>query len=118
MRVTDLGIHERCLPFYAMDYIEGQTLAELLERDGPMPMHSLLEIFLQVCDGVEAAHCGGVLHRDLKPGNIMPGTTGAASRQAKVLDFGLAKLTGHDRTKQSLTIAGDVFCIPFHMSPE
>ncbi len=118
VRVTDLGIHEGCLPFYAMDYIEGRNLAEILEHDGPMPLQTVLEIFLQVCDGVEAAHRGGILHRDLKPANIMVSTVGSGAKQAKVLDFGLAKLTGHDRAKQSLTVAGDVFGSPFYMSPE
>ncbi len=118
VRVFDLGIHEGCLPFYAMDYVEGQNLAELLEEHGPMPLKTLLEIFVQVCDGVECAHNGGILHRDLKPANIMVVTSSTGKKQAKVLDFGLAKLTKHDRTRQSLTAHGDVFGSPFYMSPE
>jgi len=118
VRVTDLGIHEGCLPFYAMDYVEGQNLAELLAEFGPMPLKTLLEIFVQVCDGVECAHNGGILHRDLKPANIMVVTTRTGAKQAKVLDFGLAKLTTHDRSRQSLTAVGDLFGSPFYMSPE
>jgi len=118
VRVTDLGIHEGCLPFYAMDYVEGQNLAEALAEHGPMPIKTMLEIFMQVCDGVECAHRSGILHRDLKPANIMVVENKSGLKQAKVLDFGLAKLTKHDRGKQSLTALGDIFGSPFYMSPE
>jgi serine/threonine protein kinase len=118
VRVTDLGIHEGCLPFYAMDYVEGKNLADLLAESGPMPLAFVLDIFLQVCDGVDCAHHHGILHRDLKPANIMVQKTKPGQSVAKVLDFGLAKLTKHDRHKQSLTAAGDVFGSPFYMSPE
>jgi serine/threonine protein kinase len=118
VRVTDLGIHEECLPFYAMEYIEGQNLAEVLAAQGPMPLIKALEIFMQVCDGVECAHHSGVLHRDLKPANIMLTETAAGKLEVKILDFGLAKLTKHDRFKQSLTGSGDVFGSPCYMSPE
>ncbi|MBU6454965.1 MAG: protein kinase [Cyanobacteria bacterium REEB67] len=118
VRVTDLGIHEGCLPFYAMDYIDGNTLAEILSQSGPMPVARVLEIFMQVCDGVDCAHQSGLLHRDLKPANIMVLEQKSGHPLAKILDFGLAKLTGQDRDKQSLTAVGDVFGSPFYMSPE
>ncbi len=118
VRVTDLGIHDGCLPFYAMDYVEGKNLADLVSEYGPMPLTAFLDIFLQVCDGVDCAHRNGILHRDLKPANIMVLEAAKGKRLAKVLDFGLAKLTKHDRSKQSLTAVGDVFGSPFYMSPE
>jgi serine/threonine protein kinase len=118
VRVTDLGIHQGCLPFYAMDFVEGKTLAELLVESGPMPLTVILDLFIQVCDGVDCAHRSGILHRDLKPANIMVQQTKTGQRIAKILDFGLAKLTSHDRTKQSLTAVGDIFGSPFYMSPE
>jgi len=118
VRVTDLGIHDGCLPFYAMDYVEGENLADLVSEYGPLPLAAFLDIFIQVCDGVDCAHRSGILHRDLKPANIMVLPAKNAKRLAKVLDFGLAKLTGHDRTKQSLTAVGDIFGSPYYMSPE
>ncbi len=118
VRVTDLGIHEGCLPFYAMDYVEGQNLGELLSEQGPLPLQKVLEIFSQVCDGVDCAHLHGILHRDLKPSNIMLVHTNTDKIQVKILDFGLAKLTGHARTQQSLTAVGDLLGSPFYMSPE
>ncbi len=118
VRVTDLGIHDGCLPFYAMDYVEGKNLAELVAESGALPLDVVLDIFAQVCDGVDCAHRSGILHRDLKPANIMVVPTKSGNKLAKVLDFGLAKLTAHDRTKQSLTAVGDIFGSPFYMSPE
>jgi len=126
VRVTDLGIHDGCLPFFAMDYVSGKNLAELVAERGPMPLKAMLDIFKQVCDGLDFAHRNGILHRDLKPANIMMVIEPGGARTAKVLDFGLAKLTGqgqgqdqgHDRDKQSLTAVGDIFGSPFYMSPE
>ncbi|MBS1999498.1 MAG: protein kinase [Cyanobacteria bacterium SZAS LIN-2] len=118
VRVTDLGIHENCLPFYAMDYIDGKDLSELLVLNGPMPLAEVLDIFIQVCDGVECAHRAGVLHRDLKPANIMVRGGENGRHLVSVLDFGLAKLVKQDRAKQSLTTIGDVFGSPYYMSPE
>ena len=118
VRVTDLGIHDGCLPFFAMDYVNGKNLADLVAEQGPMPLKTMLDVFKQVCDGLDFAHRHGILHRDLKPANIMMVVEPGGARTAKVLDFGLAKLTGHDRDKQSLTAVGDVFGSPFYMSPE
>jgi len=117
LQVSDLGIHEGCLPFYAMEYVAGKNLAELLSQHGPMPLPQALEIFKQICDGMEHAHRNGIIHRDLKPGNIMV-ASGKGRPLVKILDFGLAKLTQADRHQQSLTAVGDVFGSPFYMSPE
>jgi serine/threonine protein kinase len=118
VKVTDLGIHEGCLPFYAMEFVEGETLAEVLARSGPMTFNTAIAVFIQVCDGVDHAHRAGIIHRDLKPANIMVSKTATGKLNVKVLDFGLAKLSQQDREKQSLTAIGDIFGSPFYMSPE
>jgi len=118
VQVTDLGIHNGNTPFFAMEYVPGENLADILARSGPLPVAKVVDIFMQVCDAVEYAHRRGVLHRDLKPANIMVQCGPAQKRLAKVLDFGLAKLSGQDRLKQSLTVEGDVFGSPSYMSPE
>ncbi len=117
VQVSDFGIHAGCLPYCAMEYVDGKNLAELLKEQGPMPLPEAIELFKQICDGVDFAHRNGIIHRDLKPGNIMvTGTSQAAT--AKILDFGLAKLMQTGREQQSLTTTGDIFGSPFYMSPE
>jgi serine/threonine protein kinase len=118
VKVTDLGIHEGCFPYYAMEYIEGQTLAELLETRRRLPLELALDIFIQVCDGVLYAHRKGLLHRDLKPSNIMLVKLPNGKFLVKVVDFGLVKQTQFDRSTQSLTKVGDIMGSPYYMSPE
>lgn len=115
VKVYDLGIHAKTVPFYSMDYLEGRTLETIVIEDGPVHLEQALEIFLEVLDGLAYAHRNSIIHRDLKPANIMLCTTGSI----KVLDFGISKFVGADASKkQSLTAAGDIFGSPFYMSPE
>jgi len=73
--------------FLVMEFLEGETLADRLLK-GPLPLEQVLKYGVEICEGLEKAHRGGVVHRDLKPGNIMLTKTGA-----KLMDFGLAKET-------------------------
>jgi serine/threonine protein kinase/Tfp pilus assembly protein PilF len=118
VKVWDLGVHEGCLPYYAMEYIDGQILADMLETYGSMPLNVVLDVFMQICDGIDYAHKTGLVHRDLKPANIMLVKSQAGKLSVKVLDFGLVKLTQNDRHKQSLTLVGTVIGSPYYMSPE
>ncbi len=118
VRVSDLGIHDGCLPFYAMEYVDGRTMADLIQDQGPMPLKTAFSIFDQICNGLDYSHRNGIIHRDLKPANIMLSKGSDGSISVKVLDFGLAKLTQKDRAAQSLTTAGEVMGSPFYMSPE
>jgi serine/threonine protein kinase/Tfp pilus assembly protein PilF len=79
-------------PFIAMELVNGESLKDVLRR-GPLPPQKLLEIARQIAEGLHEAHQGGILHRDIKPGNIMVDTKG----RVKILDFGLAALTGQER---------------------
>ncbi len=81
----DVG-HEDGIDFLVMEYIEGETLADRLEK-GPLPFEQALTYGIQMADALDKAHQEGVVHRDLKPGNIITAKPGA-----KLLDFGLAKL--------------------------
>src|SRR5271170_724843 len=80
----DVG-HQDGIDYLVMEYLEGQTLADRLAK-GPLPIEQVLRYGIEICDGLEKAHRSGVVHRDLKPGNIMLTKTGA-----KLMDFGLAK---------------------------
>ena len=95
--------------FIAMEYVQGQSLKNRLE-DGPLELDETKEIALQVAEGLEEAHIKGIIHRDIKPANIMLTRKG----QAKITDFGLAKLSGGADLTKASTILGTVA----YMSPE
>jgi serine/threonine protein kinase len=100
--------------FIAMQYVEGQTLKRVI-NERPLTMDSLLSICLQVADALAAAHSRGIIHRDIKTGNIIITPQG----QAKVLDFGLAKLLVPEEGRDvDLTKTGMVMGTPSSMSPE
>ena len=105
--------------YISMEYVEGETLADRLRR-GPIPIHEIVEIAVQIADAIDAAHAKGITHRDLKPANIMLTPRG----HVKVLDFGLAKVREeHDRTGDDLStgvksVAGLVVGTVPYMSPE
>ncbi|MEX2141792.1 MAG: protein kinase [Pirellulales bacterium] len=108
--VYDIGESSgRC--FIAMQYIEGQTLKQVI-GDQPLALETLLSVALQMADALSAAHQRGIIHRDIKPGNIIVTPHGVA----KVLDFGLAKLltSGSPDATQSGRVVGT----PAYMSPE
>jgi len=95
-------------PFISMAYIEGQTVRERI-RTGPLPEDESLEIAIQVADGLEEAHKKGIIHRDIKPANVMITAKGGV----KIMDFGLAKLSGARVTRE-----GVVMGTLAYMSPE
>src|SRR4051812_14034774 len=88
--------------YLVMEYIEGETLSARLER-GPLPTEQLLRIAIDVADALDKAHRAGVVHRDLKPGNIMLTKTGGRSSDAKLLDFGLAKERQNTMSANAMT---------------
>ena len=104
--------------FLVMEYVEGATLARRLE-DGPLPLPLALRTAIQIADALDHAHRHGVVHRDLKPGNIM-----LTRDSVKLLDFGLAKLKERDEqvpteaTKSALTDAGTIVGTVPYMAPE
>ncbi len=103
--------------FIVMQYIDGQSLAERI-RKHPLPPDEVADIGIQAAQALEAAHAAGVMHRDIKPQNIIVTPRG----QLKVLDFGLAKIAQHDLpnalTMERLTVAGTTVGTPGFMSPE
>jgi eukaryotic-like serine/threonine-protein kinase len=103
--------------YYVMEYLRGLSLSELVRRDGPLPPGRAIYLFRQVCAGLAEAHRLGLVHRDLKPGNLFLAVRGGEADVAKVLDFGLVKLTrdpGAAELSSEMTVSGT----PMYMAPE
>jgi tRNA A-37 threonylcarbamoyl transferase component Bud32/TolB-like protein len=104
--------------FLTMELLVGETLATRLRCDGPLPAGEALAIARQICLGLDAAHQVGVIHRDLKPGNIVL-VPGRGGWRAVVTDFGLARLDGgNDPAAPTLTVAGGLVGTPAYLAPE
>lgn len=117
--IYDFGITDDDLAYIVMEYLPGESLDDLLKRHRYLHYEQAIPIFLQVCDALAHAHSKKVLHRDLKPPNIMVFDSEVTGFKIKIVDFGIAKLlpgTGHDLEK--LTQTGEVFGSPMYMSPE
>ncbi|HEX6241804.1 MAG TPA: protein kinase [Polyangiales bacterium] len=128
-QLRDVGNLPSGVPYIVMDYLEGEDLADRLLRESLLPPSAALEIALQACQGVRAAHACGVLHRDLKPGNLYLCAGGAARGGAaatrgelrvQVLDFGISKIWSADfnAAQTSLTSPRNTMGSPHYMSPE
>lgn len=109
VRVYDVG-EDGGRPFIAMEYVEGETLAELVARKGALPADEAAELGVQLCQGLAAVHRAGLVHRDVKPQNLLLRTDG----ELKVGDFGIA--FGADGTR--LTVAGTVLGTAAYLAPE
>jgi serine/threonine protein kinase/cytochrome c-type biogenesis protein CcmH/NrfG len=103
--------------YYAMELVEGETLETRVRRDGPLNAKLVLEIAMQITRALTAAAAHGLIHRDLKPGNIMLARSDTAELEVKVIDFGLAKAISDAESEMDLTHGGFVGT-PNFASPE
>jgi serine/threonine-protein kinase len=115
--ITDFGQTPDGECYFVMEYLDGQALSARL-REGSMDLRRGLHVAAQVCDALAASHAAGILHRDLKPDNIFLIRRGQDPDVAKVLDFGLAKLTTGDQKSQHKTRTGSMMGTPYYMAPE
>ncbi len=102
--------------YYAMEYLEGMSLEELVQLDGAQPASRVVRILIQACGALAEAHAVGLIHRDIKPANLMLTKRGLLFDFLKVLDFGLVKKT--EGTDAGVTSANAVVGTPLYLSPE
>jgi serine/threonine protein kinase len=114
---VDFGISDDGTPYIVMEYLVGEDLASLLEREGRLPISRAADLAAQACRGVGAAHAAGIVHRDLKPHNLFVSRRDDGTDLVKVLDFGVAKLHAIDESSAS-TRTGMVLGTAAYMSPE
>jgi eukaryotic-like serine/threonine-protein kinase len=120
--IYDIGEQDH-RPFIAMEFIDGETLRQHLHGQ-PLPLQDILDLGIQIADALDVAHTEGIIHRDIKPSNVFV----TKRRQAKILDFGLAKLVAKDllprnpgdsqATQEPVSIVGIISGTPAYMSPE
>jgi len=116
--VFDYGITAIGQPYLVMEFVPGASLIEFLNSSESFSTDQLIDVLLQICNGLSYAHDNGVVHRDLKPGNIILSFNLQASETVKIVDFGVAKIEDMGGGFQMLTSTGEVFGSPNYMSPE
>jgi len=115
--IYDYGKTPEGVFFYAMEYLDGINLEDLVKRFGPLPEGRVVSILRQVCGSLAEAHGIGLIHRDIKPANILLNQRGGLPDFVKVLDFGLVKALGGER-EAHLTASGSLTGTPMYLSPE
>src|SRR4029079_8735268 len=117
VRVYDYGRAEDGSFYYVMEYLDGPTSEELVRESGPLPSARAVYLLRELCGALAEAHAAGLVHRDLKPGNVIVAALRGRRDVAKLLDFGLVQdlSAGADGR---LTQTGTVLGTPAYMSPE
>ena len=116
-KVLDAGATESGRPYFVMELVRGIPITEYCDQHR-LPIHERLELFMQVCQAVQHAHQKGIIHRDIKPTNVLV-TALDGVPVPKVIDFGIAKATGQSLTDKTLfTGFAQLIGTPLYMSPE
>ncbi|MBU6454076.1 MAG: serine/threonine protein kinase [Cyanobacteria bacterium REEB67] len=124
VKVYDMGVDSSGCMYYVMDRLDGISLAEMIDPRNLLPLETILAIFSQICAGLGYAHRQGLVHRDVKPSNIILCKADKArsireNPLVKIIDYGLVKeVTADSRFAQSETSNGQVCGSPLYMSPE
>lgn len=120
LRVYRFGMTENGLPFLVMEYVEGESLRSLLEKNGPIEYQTVKRIALKLAAALQHAHEHGIVHRDLKPENVIVDLSNPADPMVKLIDFGLCKpeQKTNSTNQRTLTNTGDLLGTALYMSPE
>jgi serine/threonine protein kinase len=114
--IEDFGKLQDGRIYLCMELLDGKPLNDLLLQ--PMAPERVLNILIQTCHGLAAAHRKNIVHRDMKPENIFVTVMPSGAEVPKILDFGIAKVQGNDGGNNGLTKTGTIFGTPYYMSPE
>jgi serine/threonine-protein kinase len=117
IEIYDYGTTRDGRWYYAMEYLRGTSLEELVARDGPMPVARVIHVLRQVCGSLREAHERGWVHRDVKPGNVMLCVRGGQHDVVKMVDFGLIKQVRDPHTRD-ITQYSRILGTPLYMAPE
>src|SRR5579883_991242 len=115
--VYDFGIAAGAIPYLSMEYIDGGSLEQILSKTDHLEVPEALEVFIQICEGLSHAHGKGVVHRDLKAGNIIVSRDANQELRVVLLDFGVAKIETSDKQMRATT-SGAFVGSPLYISPE
>jgi eukaryotic-like serine/threonine-protein kinase len=118
VEVYDFGVAEDGTLYYAMEFLPGMNLQEIVERTGPMPAARVIHLLQQACSALQEAHAQGLVHRDIKPANLFATQQGGTSDVTKVLDFGLVKSTQALCDDVQATHDGVMLGSPLYAAPE
>ncbi len=118
IEIYDFGRTDDGTFYYVMEYLPGMSLAEIVERHGPLPFGRVIYLLRQACGALAEAHASGLIHRDLKPANIFVARLGGRWDFVKVLDFGLVKDRDADASDPRLSREHTVQGTPTYMAPE
>jgi eukaryotic-like serine/threonine-protein kinase len=118
VQIYDYGHTEDGTFYYVMEYLPGMTLEELVKQNGTLPPARAIHLLRQICGALREAHAIGMVHRDIKPGNVMVCERGGVHDTVKLLDFGLVLPQGGAAGAERLTEEGAVAGTPAYMSPE
>jgi serine/threonine-protein kinase len=118
VQVYDYGHTDDGTFYYVMEYLPGLTLEALVNQAGPLPPARVIHLLRQICGALAEAHARGLIHRDIKPGNVMICERGGIRDVAKLLDFGLVLPPVGDAEGDKLTQDGTVTGTPAYLSPE
>lgn len=117
-RVLDVGTLEEGLPFIVLEYLEGEDLADLLDREGALEVEQAIQFMLHSCEALAEVHMAEMVHRDLKPGNLFIARMPDGSLSVKIVDFGISKQIGGSARERAATTSPQVLGSPFYMAPE
>lgn len=119
MEIFSVSVTRDGIPYFSMEFLDGEQLSDLLERDGPLHWRTLLPYMIDVCNAMQYAHEQNIVHRDIKPSNIMLVSQALGAKVVKVVDFGIAKSlsdTGAKLTKTNVMMGSVPYLSPSDFS--